>query len=96
MSDDACSVLVDGFERKLQPGERLIDAFTRLGIQIPHVCYLKTLGPLETCDTCLVEVNGTLVRACSTAVNAGDVIMTSSPAATKAREEGMDRILAKH
>lgn len=32
MSDDACSVLVDGFEQKLQPGERLIDAFTRLDL----------------------------------------------------------------
>jgi formate dehydrogenase major subunit len=96
MSDNACIVLIDGFERQLQPGERLIDAFTRLGISIPHVCYLKTLGPLETCDTCMVEVNGQLVRSCAARANTGDVIMTSSPNAKRAREEGMDRILAKH
>lgn len=96
MSDDTCTTLIDGFEQKLQPDERLIDAFIRLGIAVPHVCYLKTLGPLETCDTCLVEVNGKLVRACATHAQAGDVIVTGSPNAKKAREEGMDRILAKH
>ena len=96
MSDDTCTALIDGFEQKLQPGERLIDAFIRVGIAVPHVCYLKTLGPLETCDTCLVEVNGKLVRACSTHAQAGDVIITGSPHARQAREEGMDRILAKH
>jgi formate dehydrogenase major subunit len=51
---------------------------------------------LETCDTCLVEVNGKLVRACATIAQPGDVIITGSPNAKNAREEGMDRILAKH
>jgi formate dehydrogenase major subunit len=96
MSDPACTVVIDGVERQLQPNERLIDAFTRFGLELPHVCYLKTLGPLQTCDTCLVEVNGQLVRACATTVNAGDVVQTASPKAKQAREEGMDRLLAKH
>jgi len=96
MSDDACNVLINGFERKLRPGESLLGAFTRLGIDVPHVCYLKTLGPLQTCDTCMVEVNGKLVRSCATMVHTGDVVMIDSPNAIKAREEAMDRLLAKH
>lgn len=96
MSNPVFTVLIDGFERELHSGERLLDAFIRLGIEIPHVCYLKTLGPLQTCDTCLVEVNGTLVRSCAVTANAGDIVMTGTSNARKAREEGMDRILAKH
>lgn len=96
MPDTFNTVLIDGVEHLVYPEERLIDAFERLHITVPHLCYLKTLGPLQTCDTCLVEVNGQLLRSCAISVQKGDVIMTASPTAKKAREEGMDRILAKH
>lgn len=90
------TVLIDGIEHQLREGERLIDAFGRLHISVPHVCYLRSLGPLQTCDTCLVEVNGSLVRSCTATSDDGDVILTASPTIKAAREEGMDRILAKH
>ncbi|GAB2577989.1 formate dehydrogenase subunit alpha [Dyella jejuensis] len=96
MQDALCTVLIDGFEHRLVSGERLIDALKTLDIDVPHVCYLKALGPLQTCDTCLVEINGDLVRGCAATVHEGDVIVTSSPRARQAREEGMDRILSKH
>ena len=35
-------------------------------IEHPQICYLPEVDPIETCDTCIVEVNGELSRACST------------------------------
>ena len=55
---------IDGTECHASPGDRLIDAINRAGLQLPQVCYHPQLGPIQTCDTCIVEVNGELVRAC--------------------------------
>ena len=37
-----------------RPGERLIDIINRSGNMIPQVCYHPQLGPIQTCDTCMV------------------------------------------
>ncbi|PTQ51796.1 MAG: Formate dehydrogenase related protein [Hydrogenibacillus schlegelii] len=65
-------------------------------IVIPHVCYHESLGPIQTCDTCIVQVDGELVRACSTPLRDGQVIETMAPRAEAARREAMDRILVNH
>src|ERR1700694_5741380 len=77
-------------------GERLIDAINRAGLQLSQVCYHPQLGPIQTCDTCIVEVGGQLVRACSTIVSGGMTVTTTAQAATAARTEAFDRILSRH
>ena len=49
-----------------QSNERLIDLLLRTGSKVPHLCDHTQLGPIQTCDTCMVEVDGQLVRACAT------------------------------
>ena len=44
-------------------GDRPIDAINRAGLRLPQVCYRPQLGPIQTCDCRIVEVNGKLVRA---------------------------------
>ena len=61
-------ITIDGSNYEVEVGERLIDVINRVGKELPQVCYHPQLGPIQTCDTCLVEVNGELVRACATAV----------------------------
>ena len=90
------SVTVDGTVTKAEPGERLIDLLNRTGTKIPQVCYHPQLGPIQTCDTCMVEVNGQLVRACGTAVADGMTVNTASPRASAAQTEAFDRILSNH
>ena len=65
------SLTIDGFVQDANPGEHLIDAINRSGIKVPQVCYHPQLGPIQTCDTCMVEVDGKLARACATAVFQG-------------------------
>ena len=87
---------IDGVVREAQPGEHLVDAITRIGTAIPHVCYHPQLGPIQTCDTCMVEVDGQLARACATAVANGMIVKTASPRAGAAQAEAFDRILSNH
>ncbi len=86
----------DGAIHKANPGERLIDVINRAEIQLPQVCYHPQLGPVQTCDTCMVEINGKLVRACATTVSDGMTVITKSPAADAAQRDAFDRILENH
>ena len=92
----AVSIRIDGGNFIAQSGELLVDAINRAKIELSQVCYHPQLGSIQTCDTCIVEVNGTLSRACGTPVTDGLTVRTQTSAARTAQREGMDRILANH
>jgi formate dehydrogenase major subunit len=89
-------ITVDGLIQQAKTDERLIDVINRSGSKVPQVCYHPQLGPIQTCDTCMVEVDGRLVRACATSVSAGMSVSTNSAAASEAQREAFDRILSNH
>jgi len=90
------TVTIDGVVHEAIGGERLIDVINRAGINISQVCYHPQLGPIQTCDTCMVETNGHLARACATTASAGMEIFTKSEKAAAAQREAFDRILSNH
>ena len=90
------ALYVDDFELEAEAGERLVDVLDRHGVAVEHVCYHPALGPIQTCDTCYVEVEGELRRSCATLVHAGMHVRTTTPRAAAVRAEGMQRLLAKH
>ena len=77
MDSSPVEISIDGTTIKAYDGEWLVDAITREKA-FPHIRYHPRLGPIETCDTCMVDVNGKLTRACSTAVHAGMKVVTES------------------
>src|ERR1700677_3018104 len=87
---------VDNLSLEAKDGELLVDLLNRVNTVIPQVCYHPQLGPIQTCDTCMGEVDGQLVRACGTPVFEGMRVSTKSPAADAARREAFDRILGNH
>jgi formate dehydrogenase major subunit len=98
------TILINGKSCAVKPGEILIEAINRavadsgadVGKPLPQVCYHPRLGPIQTCDTCMVEVDGKLVRACGTTASEGMRVVTSSPRADAAQREAFDRILGNH
>jgi len=90
------TVSIDGSQREAQAGEPLIDLLNRIHTVIAQVCYHPQLGPIQTCDTCMVEVDGKLARACGTPVCAGMKVSTHSARAGAAQREAFDRILGNH
>ena len=90
------AVTIDGVAHEAITGERLIDVINRAGINIAQVCYHPQLGPIQTCDTCMVETNGHLTRACAAIVSAGMEVLTNSAKAAAAQREAFGRILSNH
>ena len=90
------NVAIDGVIQKAEPNELLVDVINRTSTILPHVCYHPQLGPVQTCDTCMVEVGGRLVRACATRVADGMAVSTTSSKARAAQVEAFDRILSNH
>ncbi len=89
-------ILINDSHHEAAAGERLIDVVLRAGIELPHVCYHPQLGPIQTCDTCMVEVDGDLVRACATPVSQDMSVRTATERAQATRTEAFDRILSHH
>ncbi|HEY6376190.1 MAG TPA: formate dehydrogenase subunit alpha [Edaphobacter sp.] len=92
---------IDGLTVPAHSGELLIDLLNRRtesGVQkpVPHVCYLPQMGPIQSCDTCMVKVDGQPVRACATPVAAGMTIETAGETVDIAQREAFDRILQNH
>lgn len=90
------SVTVDGVSVATELQDTILETFLDHGVELPHICYHPALGPLQTCDTCMVEIDGELVRACATLIRDGMEIQTKSIRARHARKEAMDRILKNH
>ena len=91
----SCAIEIDGVTQ-WPWGEPLVDVLNRIGRIIPQVCYHPQLGPIQTCDTCMVQVNGALARACGTPVAAGMTVVTKSELVDVAQREAFDRILGNH
>ena len=78
-------ISLDGTAVAASEGELLVEAIIRHK-EIPHICYHSPLmGPIQTCDTCIVEVDGQLVRSCGTKVGAHMNVVTDSKRAKDAR-----------
>src|SRR5215470_4646900 len=89
-------IVIDGTSSTARNGELVLEAILR-ETEIPHVCYHSPLmGPIQSCDTCLVELNGELVRACGHKVTAGMQVVTESKRAQDARAAAFDVILGNH
>ncbi|TRM83965.1 formate dehydrogenase subunit alpha [Sulfolobus sp. A20-N-F6] len=89
-------VRINNKEYVANQGETILSLLQKNGIYVPHICYNEGLVPINSCDSCLVEVDGKLVRACSTELREGMNISVDSPRAKKAREEAVSRILKYH
>ncbi|TWE08186.1 formate dehydrogenase major subunit [Neobacillus bataviensis] len=90
------NVLINGTAHEVEKGTRILDYLLQQEMDHPHICYSEVLGPVQSCDTCMCEVNGNIMRACSTVMEDGMDILTSSELAKEAQEEAMDRILENH
>lgn len=71
-------LVIDSATYDAEAAEHLIDVTNRTGKELPQVCYHPQLGAIQTCDTCLVQVDGQLVRPCGSTVSEGMQVVTAS------------------
>ncbi|MBR6585135.1 MAG: (2Fe-2S)-binding protein, partial [Firmicutes bacterium] len=80
-------LMINGQEVTVKEGTTIMDAAKKVGIDIPHLCYLKEINEIGACRVCLVEIVGMkkLVTACNTLCQEGMEILTSSPRVRRMR-----------
>ncbi len=93
---DKKKITINGVEMEASEEQTVLQLLNNSSIEVPQVCYHPSLGPIETCDTCIVSINGELKRSCSAELKDGDVIDTLSSDVKKAQVIGMDKILYNH
>ena len=76
----------------------ILEAALKVGIDIPHLCYMKDINEIGACRVCIVENAGmdTLVTACNTPVEEGMQIYTNSPKVRNTRRINVELILSDH
>lgn len=75
------ALTIDGRDIEVPSSATILDACQSAAIEIPTLCYLETLTPVNACRVCVVEVEGArvLAPACSRKVEAGMKVRTRSP-----------------
>ena len=56
--DGLTTFTLDGRTLDAQPGETILQAAQRHGVEIPHLCYTDGLRPDGNCRACMVEISG--------------------------------------
>ncbi len=71
---------VDGQTVAVPEGTTLLEACRQAGHEIPTLCFLETLHPVNACRICVVELEGSraLVPSCSRKVEPGMEVRTQS------------------
>ena len=74
------SLTIDGQRVSVTEGTTVLGACREIGIDVPTLCFLDTLHPVNACRICVVEIEGARVLApsCSRAVEEGMVVHTQS------------------
>ncbi|KSU80360.1 formate dehydrogenase major subunit [Fictibacillus enclensis] len=96
MEDNHFSIQINGKEFPATEGQTILQVAKSQNYEIPSICYHPDLGTIQTCDTCFVQVEGELVRACSTKATPGMQVDSLSKTVKDAQYEAMSRILKNH
>jgi NADH-quinone oxidoreductase subunit G len=95
---------LDGQPVEFEPGEKVLSAALRAGVEVPHYCFHPGLSVVATCRMCLVDVvdmgNGRpmpkLQTSCSMDAVEGMKVETQNTKTLEAREDVMEFLLINH
>ena len=87
---------LDGQPITARPGETILKAAQRHGVDIPHLCYTDGLRPDGNCRACVVEIAGerTLAPSCCRAPTEGMKVQAASPRARKSQQMVVEMLLS--
>lgn len=97
------TITIDGKTTSVPAGSTILDAATKLDIEIPTLCYfnleeLKYNNKAASCRICVVEVEGrrNLAPACATPVTDGMVVKSNTLRVLNARRTVLELLLSDH
>ncbi len=96
MDHSNITIKINDIDYKADSGSTILEILNQNEIAHPQICHVPEVDPIQTCDTCIVEVDGKLFRSCSTKAVDGMNVQLDSQKAKAAQTEAMDRILENH
>ena len=66
MDHSNITIKINDIDYKADSGSTILEILNQNEIAHPQICHVPEVDPIQTCDTCIVEVDGKLVRSCST------------------------------
>ena len=69
---------LDGEEVEFGPGESILEAATRAGHYIPHLCWHPEFGAKGSCRLCTVRINGRIGAACTVQAASGQEVQSNT------------------
>jgi formate dehydrogenase major subunit len=93
---DTTTFKLDGRSIDALPGETILQAAKRVGIDIPHLCYKDGYRPDGNCRACVVEIKGERVLApsCCRAPTANMEVASTSERAVKSQKMVLELLLS--
>ena len=87
---------LDGQRVTAHPGETILEAAQRHGVEIPRLCHSDGLRPDGNCRACVVEIAGerTLAPSCCRSPSAGMQVLANSPRARKSQQMVVEMLLS--
>ncbi len=93
---DVISFELDGKAVQAIPGESILQAAKRSGVEIPHLCFKEGMRADGNCRACVVEIEGERVLApsCCRAPSAGMKVKAQSERAVKSQKMVLEMLLS--
>ena len=90
--------ILDGKEVTAQPGETILAAAARCGVQIPTLCYNQKISKTTSCFVCVVKdmKTGKFLPSCSACPANGQEIDASSEEVRDMRRTALGLLLSEH
>jgi iron-only hydrogenase group A len=95
---DTAKIIINNQFIEVPTSYTVLDAAKKLGIDIPHLCFLKGVNENSSCRLCVVEIKGirSLKNSCTVKVSDGMVITTNSERVLKSVKRNLELIAANH
>ena len=97
---DMVNVKINGIAASVPKGSTILEAARQIGIEIPTLCYMKSINEIGACRICIVEANEgrgfRQVTACVYPVSDGMEVLTNTDKIQAARRTTLELILSTH
>ena len=92
------NIIIDGNEIKALPGDTILEAAIKSGIEIPNLCYNKKVSHTAACRLCIVKIKGAprIIPSCTIPVEEGMDITAFDEELEEMRKMLLDMALSTH
>src|SRR5437762_13896561 len=96
LAQELLTFRLNGADVEALPGETIIQAADRIGVEIPRLCYKPGYRPDGNCRACMVEIKGERVLApsCCRYPTKGMDVTTNSPRAIASQKMVLELLLS--